>query len=307
MRHALNTAVRSLLLCTTLVASGFAAPLAGAGTAPIALVATATPALLAHADQGHPGASRQSQLNAQGYTEQEWRLHGQAQTYSAEGKWGDDGHWTLKTRAPAQPYDTRVLVRRPSNPARFNGIVVVEWLNTSLGFDLDGGWILTRDEIVREGYAWVGVSAETASVKSLKQLNPTRYAQANMANSDMSFDVFTDAAKLVRQAASQWGHADTRVRLLAMGYSKSASYLITYINAFQPVSQAFDGYYMRGATPAAIQVNDWGLNIVIGLANHTVLRTRSGVAWTVVSAQRRLVEIAGCREGDRCGVRTRPN
>jgi Alpha/beta hydrolase domain len=267
-QSALETAARSLLLCMALAATGCAAPLAGAGPAP---ATPASPTLLAHPDQGHSGASRQTQLNALGYIEQEWRLHGQAQTYSADGKWGDDGHWALKTRAAAQPYDTRVLVRRPSNPARFNGIVVVEWLNTSLGFDLDGGWILARDELVREGYAWVGVSAETASVTSLKHLNPTRYAQAAIANSDMAFDVFTDAAKAIRQAAGQWGGVvgggvggiDTRVRLLAMGYSKSASYLITYINAFQPVSQAFDGFYMRGATPAAIQVNDWGINIVM--------------------------------------------
>jgi hypothetical protein len=260
VRRALYSATHSLLLGAALVASGCAAPLAAPGGAP---TVPASPTLATHPDQGHASASRQSQLNALGYIEQEWRLHGAAQTYSAEGKWGDDGHWVLKTRAAALPYDTRVLVRRPSNPARFNGFVVVEWLNTSLGFDLDGGWILARDEIVREGYAWVGVSAETASVNALKQWNPTRYAQANIANSDMSFDVFTDAAKAIRQAASQWGGGGTQVRLLAMGYSKSASYLITYINAFQPVTQAFDGFYMRGATPAAIQVNDWGLNIVM--------------------------------------------
>lgn len=34
-------------------------------------------------------------------------------------------------------YVTRVLVRRPTDPARFNGTVVVEWLNVTLDQDID--------------------------------------------------------------------------------------------------------------------------------------------------------------------------
>ena len=36
----------------------------------------------------------------------------------------------------AAAYRTRLLVRRPSNPARFNGTVVVEWLNVTSGTEL---------------------------------------------------------------------------------------------------------------------------------------------------------------------------
>jgi hypothetical protein len=213
---------------------------------------------------GTPANSRQRAMAALGYIEQEWRLRGQARTYAEDGDWGEDGHWRVKPRGPLQAYDTRLLLRRPVDPARFNGMVVVEWLNTSLGFDVDGGWMLARDEIVREGYAWVGVSAEAASVKSLKKIKPERYAQAVMADGDMAFDVYTDAALAIRQAASQWGVSGSpAVHLLGLGYSKSASYIFSYINAFQPLSRAFDGFYMRGATPAAIRVNDWGLNYVI--------------------------------------------
>jgi hypothetical protein len=220
---------------------------------------------------GTPANSRQGAMAAMGYIEQEWRLRGQARAYAEDGDWDEDGHWRVKPRGAPQAFDTRLLLRRPADPARFNGMVVVEWLNTSLGFDVDGGWMLVRDEIVREGYAWVGVSAEAASVASLKKIKLERYAQATIADGDMAFDVYTEAALAIREAARHWGDApagDTAksgptVRLLAMGYSKSASYLISYINAFQPRSRAFDGYYLRGATPAAIRVNDWGLNYVI--------------------------------------------
>ena len=221
------------------------------------------PPKLSEFPAGSPATSRQSALNAVAYTEQEWRLQGHAQAYSTDGDWGDDGHWQLKPRGVPEPYETRLLMRRPTSPARFNGIVVVEWLNSSLGFDIDGGWMIARDEMVREGYAWVGVSAETPSIAALQQINPLRYAHAKITDSDLSFDIFDHAGLLIRQEAAQWGTADTQpIRLLAMGYSKSASFLFTFMNAFQPRSQAYDGFYLRGATPAAIQVNGWHINIV---------------------------------------------
>ena len=250
---------RSLVLCAALspASIGFTQAALGAD-APNTPPPSLSPA------PGHPLLSRQAQLADQGYLEEEWWLKGQAQAYSKDGDWGDDGHWKIKPRGGTQGYGTRLLVRRPTDPARFNGIVLVEWLNTSLGFEIDGGWIATHEEILREGYAWVGVSPERASVNALQKENPERYAQAQVGDSDYAFDIYTQAATAIRQSASQWGSKATPpVRLLGMAYSKSASYLFTYMNAFQPVNQAFDGYYMRGATPAAIQVNGWHINILM--------------------------------------------
>lgn len=253
--------LRGLLLCVALAHTACTA-VAQVPTPSQAEAAATARALLPSAP-GRPVTSRQAQLATVGYLEEEFRLRGQSQAYATDGDWNDDGHWKLKNRGEPQAYETRVLVRRPKDPARFNGIVLVEWLNTSLGFDVDGGWMVTRDEIEREGYAWVGVSAEAASVKSLKKANPERYAQAVVSDSDYSFDIYDHAAVAIRQAASQWGRPETQVKLLGMGYSKSASFLFTFINAFQPRSNAYDGFYMRGATPAAIQVNGWHINIVM--------------------------------------------
>jgi hypothetical protein len=38
--------------------------------------------------------------------------------------------------------------------------VVVEWLNVSGGLDADPDWTQTRNELIRDGFAWVGVSAQ---------------------------------------------------------------------------------------------------------------------------------------------------
>ncbi len=215
---------------------------------------------------GAAATGRVAEIRAAGFIEEEWRLQGQAKTYSSVGTWGRDGQWTVSPRSAPEAYETRLLVRRPQDPARFNGMVLVEWMNTSLGLEVDGVWMATRDELLREGYAWVGVSAESPGIQQLQAGFPQRYTSAHIRSSDQGFDIYTEAARLVRQAAQGWGPAQraTRdIKLISAGYSKSASYLISYANAFQPLTRAFDGFYLRGATPAAIQVNDYGLNVVM--------------------------------------------
>jgi hypothetical protein len=47
------------------------------------------------------------------------------------------------------PYTSRMLVRRPTSPARFSGTVVVEWLNVSSGYDVDALVALGRPNPAR--------------------------------------------------------------------------------------------------------------------------------------------------------------
>ena len=241
------------LLCLSLV---FATACAAADVA-----APSRPASV-HTEAGRPATSRQHQLASQGYTEQEWRLQGQSQTHAQIGDWAKDGRWTAQATGAARPFATRLLVRRPQDPARFNGTVLVEWLNTALGFDLDGGWVLNRDEILREGYAWVGVSAEPDSITSLKQMQPKRYATASIEDVGLSYDIFTQTASVIRQAAASWGAPQAPApKLLALGYSQSGSYLITYINALQPTTRAFDGFYLMSTAAVGMPIDKDGSRV----------------------------------------------
>ncbi|WP_460136861.1 alpha/beta hydrolase domain-containing protein [Pseudomonas sp. S1_E04] len=82
-------------------------------------------------------------LERYGYIEQEFYLQGIAAAITAEGKTLFDA-----------PYTTRMLIRRPADPAHFNGTVVIEpfsWFG-----ERAAGWILTRDYLLRHGYAYVG-------------------------------------------------------------------------------------------------------------------------------------------------------
>lgn len=240
-----------------------------AATVPTSLLPTAMPVgtatLTPFAETGSPTTGRPQQLKAHGYIEQEWRVRGKAQAYEPKGEWNKtQGPWPIQPRGAAQPYETRLLVRRPADPARFNGIVVVEWMNVSLLFDLDGAYLLARDEILREGYAWVGISVEDNNVKALKNSDGARYAGLNIANTGLSYDIFTQAAKAVRKMASEsWGlpgktpgASAQALRMLAMGYSQSGSYFITYINAIQPVMHTFDGFFVASTANVAMTLDD---------------------------------------------------
>lgn len=230
--------------------------------APTASAASTASTSVEAAPTGRPATSRQAQLTPQHYAEQEWRLRGLAQPYAQQGDWTQDGRWTARASGAPHPFETRLLVRRPLDPARFNGIVLVEWLNTALGFDLDGGWMLNRDEILREGYAWVGVSAEPDSIQALKALMPARYASTNVGDASLSYDLFTQAAQAARQMARNWrAPGSPEPKLLALGYSQSGSYLITYINALQPLTRAFDGFYTMSTAAVGMPIEADGSRV----------------------------------------------
>lgn len=208
---------------------------------------------LTQAPAGTPSTSRQAALGDAGYVEQEYLLQGQAKRYLPDGPWEADGHWGVQASTEAQPYATRLLVRRPKDASRFNGVVVVEWLNTAVRVDVDGIWLLGQDEMLREGYAWVGVSSEARSLQGLQQADAQRYAALHIASDDLAFDIFTQAGQALRQDAEQvlgWPAQDPRpLTLLAGGYSRSAGSLTTYINAFQRDKQVYDGFLLHGKAP----------------------------------------------------------
>src|SRR6266567_1801993 len=111
-----------------------------------------------------------------GYVEDEYFVKGKANVYD----WPAPGPAVVRTASA--PYTTRILVRRPAKAAHFSGNVVVEMLNPSNLFDLNIGWALTHRQFIRNGDAWVGITAKPISVVALKNFNPQRYASLSFAN-----------------------------------------------------------------------------------------------------------------------------
>jgi hypothetical protein len=204
-------------------------------------------------------------LARDGYVQREYAASGTATSYKSTGPLTGDGKWTFVADTTA-PYRTRVLVRAPEKASKFSGTVVVEWLNVSGGVDADPEWSSTSEEIVRSGDTWVGVSAQRIGVeggpvltkvenvpgsenqgKGLKAIDPARYGTLEHPGDGYSFDIFTQVARAVRNGAGLNGAKPER--LIAGGESQSAFALVTYFNGVQPLTQAFDGFFVhsRGA------------------------------------------------------------
>jgi hypothetical protein len=203
-------------------------------------------------------------LKRAGYTQREYAASGTATSYTAAGPLSGDGMWSFQPDAGA-PYRTRVLVRRPADPKRFSGTVVVEWLNVSGGVDADPEWATTHEEMLRRGDVWVGVSAQSIGVlggpvlvrveapgaeaagKGLKAIDPARYGSLDHPGDGFAFDIYTQVARAVRSGTRLGGLRPKHV--IAAGESQSAFALVTYYNGVQPLTHAFDGFFVhsRGA------------------------------------------------------------
>jgi hypothetical protein len=206
---------------------------------------------------GRPFTSAAVPLGLAGYTEQEYFLKGTATSYSQAGTWGSDGRWAARPAGTA-PYKTRILVRRPADPARFNGTVVVEWLNVSFNVDVDPDFLYESAELLRAGYAWVGVSAQQLGVQGpfgLRNWDAARYGALSHPGDTFSYSIFSQAAKslLDRIGPNPLGPLHPRA-LIADGESQSAGRMVTYANAIQPLDGLFDGFliHSRGAAGAPI-------------------------------------------------------
>jgi hypothetical protein len=194
-----------------------------------------------------PAKVAEVDLSRYSYTEKEFVLEGQATGYVAGGDLGLDGKWLAKPNDKAA-YKTRLLVRRPMDPKNFNGTVFVEWLNVTEGADATVGFTFAWEELLRAGYAYVGVSVQQTGVDALKSGDAARYGALQHPGDAYCYDIFSQAG-----AAIGWpraGEIDVLeglrpAHLLAYGESQSAMRMITYVNAIQPLSEVFDAFIIH--------------------------------------------------------------
>src|SRR5215472_6502562 len=199
-----------------------------------------------------PGTT-QFDLTSVGYAQSEFFLSGTATSYAPAAPLTPDGTWRVKPASTA-PYATRIVVYRPANPHRFNGTVIVEWLNVSGGVDAAPDWMYTHNELIRDGFAWVGISAQAAGVAADKAADPVRYAALSHPGDSYSYDIFTQAGQAVRADAATILGGLRPSAVLAEGESQSAFRLTTYINAIQSLAREYNGFlvHSRGGGSAPL-------------------------------------------------------
>ena len=197
------------------------------------------------------------ELAASGYRGEEWRVSGRARRYAPLGELGEDGDWHARADGEAD-FTTRIVLRRPLDPARFDGTVFVEWLNVSGGVDAAPGWLFAHRHLMREGSVWVGVSAQKAGIDGgglvpgmpLKQADPERYRHLVHPGDAFAYDVFATVGRTLRERGGPL--ADLAVeRVIALGESQSAGFLVTYVNALDPLDRCFDAFLIHGRPGSA--------------------------------------------------------
>ncbi len=235
--------------------------------AAVALVAVAVaagcvadaPANVSGPITGGGGVPQPPNLNAfdlaqVGYEQSEFSLSGIASAYTnGTTPLSSDGKWSV-TRTSFASYTTRAVVYRPIDPVRFNGTVVVEWLNVSGGVDADPDWTMTHNELIRDGFAWVGVSAQATGLNATKSADPVRYASLHHPGDSFSYDIFSQAGRAVRANPALFLGGLTPQRVIAVGESQSAGRLVTYIDAIHPLAHVYDGFlvHSRSASGAPL-------------------------------------------------------
>jgi len=197
-------------------------------------------------------------LATAGYEAKEYFISGTATSYRSVSDLPANGRWEVEPAGSAA-YKTRILVYRPVDAARFNGTVVVEWFNVSGGLEAGPGWTLMHNELLRRGYAWIGVSAQYGGVEGypgtslglvkldLKAADALRYGLLTHPGDEYCHDIFSQVAGAIRRPGRVNPLAGCRVeRILAVGQSQSAMQLTAYVNAIQSRVRLFDGFLLHG-------------------------------------------------------------
>lgn len=210
-------------------------------------------------------AALKCDLEKRGYVEEEYFIYGTANVYESRGK-------KAAVKYQDAPYVNRFLVRRPKDAARASGRVAVEILNATSGLDIDRTWVLCKEQMLRQGDVYIGMTSKPSSLRPLRKFDPERYGTLYWSNpnpaplpqeiiedskfggayeqeSEMGlfWDMLTDLAQAIRRGEAFLGGVVPRKTYL-IGWSQSCGYIIRYVNCFASEAAAapFDGYFAAG-------------------------------------------------------------
>ena len=204
-----------------------------------------------------PFGAAPEDLGAAGYVEQEYHVSGTANRYAF-----NDLMQNAAVIDGGYPYKTRMIVRRPTDPGKFNGTVVVEWYNVTLGQDIDFNWATSRGHLMRNGYAYVVITTQRVGIERLKTWSGARYGDLAVVAPEttpldplqahdvlrwdlsdvLSWDIFSQTVKALREPGAVDVLPGMKVRrVIATGESQAGRRLTQYYNSIDPVHRLIDG------------------------------------------------------------------
>lgn len=270
---------------------------------PVPKVTGPIPATAAPGDPSHnyPFLSMQEEIARFDYVEEEFYIEGNAVAYEGTGE-----NRARLVANRSYPYKTRAVVRRPRAADKFNGTVILEWINVTLAWDKELDWLWSHEHLMRRGFAHVAVSAQALGIDSptgLKAWNASRYgsldvtARGTFSSDELSFSIFSQTAQAARDVSGSGLLGGLRARsVVATGDSQSAVRLVTYYNSIHSQEQSIDGFVLHGPGNSGklrtdVQTPVWKL-----LSETDVLR-RQATERQPDTAYIRTWEVAGAAHG----------
>jgi hypothetical protein len=129
-------------------------------------------------------------------------------------------------------------------------------------------WMYMNPALMREGYAYVGVSAQALGVEGGNALlgvggpsgglvheEPDRYGSLHHPGDQYALDLFAQIGLALRKAHGSGALGPLHPRhVVAVGESQSAFYLTGFADALEPLTHAFDGIFIhsRGGGAAGL-------------------------------------------------------
>jgi hypothetical protein len=289
-----------LVVAGTLAACGSAA--SSSPTTAVELTGWQAPAVFSTPpDAGQiiePVSANPSDLAAHGYVEQEYFASGTAYSFTSRAT-PSDGKWTI-VAARSSPYRTRIIVRRPSDPAKFDGNVVVEWMNVSAG-ESAPDWDYLDPALMDSGAAYVAVSAQALAVDGgkailtsgtstgLQQKEPARYGSLHHPGDQYSLDMFAQIGQALRAPAPSVLGGLRPAHVVAVGESQSAFYLTTYADAIQPLDHAYQGIFIHSRGGGAVPFDS--TNVTSSVDGSVHIRTDLAVPVFMLETQTDLIQL----------------
>jgi hypothetical protein len=188
--------------------------------------------------RGHPLWDSWFRLEDLGYTEAEYFISGIA---------------TSRIDGATAPFTTRFILRRPLDPAAFNGTVVLDWVNVTAQFENAVDTLNSQEHFLREGYAYAHVSMQAAGLCCLPALtpktwDPQRYAALDHPGDAFAFSMLNQIAQAIRAPQGVDAMAGLPVQtLLVAGQSQSANQLFDFVTGGHLDPSAIDGLLIHSS------------------------------------------------------------
>ncbi|MBC2665428.1 hypothetical protein H7F51_07835 [Novosphingobium flavum] len=220
-----------------------------------------------------PGTAEDKAMKAAGYVQEEYLLTGAANIY------GENADGSLFVRTADVPYTTRLILVRPRDPRRFNGIVQMGFTHPQLA---SAQWGRIDALVLRTGAAYallvIGGDPGTRERSTaqwpvstpllMKWYDPARYAAFDWPSDDgIRWDVMGQAASLLRDPGKTGPLAGWPVKHLYMsGWSFLGSTVRSWVNfgfhdryRRKDGSPVFDGY-LSGISAGSVKAGHVPLN-----------------------------------------------